>query len=978
MKQRIGKLKNHYYAVYTIIFLILCLVIFSCFWLNGKSFVWVSDDGDGLSQHLNAYIYYGRYLRTIAKNLLVDHTLSVPAFSFSLGFGSDVLTTLQYYVIGDPICLLTVFVPTSFMLYFYQFSILLRLYLAGIAFSQLCFYVQRKGERHFGKTAIIIGAFIYIFCGFSLYAGVRHPYFINPMIYFPWIILGIEKTLDKKKPYVFTLSVFLCAVSNFYFFYMIVILTVLYVVWRLFSKYNRSEIRTAMCSLGKITGYSILGTGMSAVVLVPTIMFITQDARAGSGYTHTLLYTLQDYEKTISGFIGVNSSHDWLHMGYAAIALIAVFLLFMQGREYRNMKVVVIITSLMLLIPIVGRIMNGFSYVSNRWVFAFSLLISYIAVLMWDKLFEISVQEKLRLIACVGTYFLLCMLLSKSRTIDFIFAISVAFVMIALFCVNQMESTRVIRNACIVCVFVNIAGNAFLMYSPQFNDYVSEFVDMDDVYDEFKVTEATAVKKASSEDDFTRYSSSDSEDITLNNTLYSGLHSTQYYWSLSNGNITQFQREMGLSYPQIHNYSTLDSRTALSTLANVNYYVQDDTNKREIPYEFSKVKSTSSYKDISNYLSEKLGNDYDSASLTEQEAEDLTDKYIKTYNIYENREALPFGYTYNNYITRNTYESLTPIQKQEAMLQGVVVEEAQQENEIIPSYTSRSIDFSVDEAEGVQIEGNEFIVKEADGKITLSFKGLEDSENYLYITGLNFEGFSPTEQYTDVEWQLLSDYDKNQEKYKELFWNEPTYTDIEVSSKNTSDKTVTNSFTCLTSYDKWYSDQHDYMVNLYYDELPRQSITICFSTAGRYTFDDLKVLCQPMDSYNEQVSELGIVTMNNVDFHDDNSAYATSEITGSIVLDQTKYLLLTIPYSDGWKAYVDGNEQGLIRANTMFMALKLDAGDHNVVLKYHTPGGTAGVCISIIALCVFLLVCFLSGKHFKNHNEKEKEQVEDL
>ena len=89
---------------------------------------------------------------------------------------------------GDPLNLLSVAVPTRYMAYFYSFLVVLRLYLAGLAFSGYCFYMGRKKN-----LAVLTGALCYVFCGYALFGAIRHPFFLNPMIYFPLILTGVEK-----------------------------------------------------------------------------------------------------------------------------------------------------------------------------------------------------------------------------------------------------------------------------------------------------------------------------------------------------------------------------------------------------------------------------------------------------------------------------------------------------------------------------------------------------------------------------------------------------------------------------------------------------------------------------------------------------------------------------------------------------------------------------------------------------------------
>ena len=84
----------------------IALFLYMRFYLNGKSLIWSHD---GVPQHLNSLAYYGRYLRKILHTLFIEHKLSIPMWDLNIGYGSDILTTLHYYVIGDPLTLLSVF-----------------------------------------------------------------------------------------------------------------------------------------------------------------------------------------------------------------------------------------------------------------------------------------------------------------------------------------------------------------------------------------------------------------------------------------------------------------------------------------------------------------------------------------------------------------------------------------------------------------------------------------------------------------------------------------------------------------------------------------------------------------------------------------------------------------------------------------------------------------------------------------------------
>ena len=109
-----------------------------------------------------------------------------------------------------------------------------------------------------------------------------------------------------------------------------------------------------------------------------------------------------------------------------------------------------------------------------------------------------------------------------------------------------------------------------------------------------------------------------------------------------------------------------------------------------------------------------------------------------------------------------------------------------------------------------------------------------------------------------------------------------------------------------------------------------------------------------MDGYEKRVKALKDDVMTDVDFHNDNNSNSTNEITGKISLKENKILCLTIPYSKDWKAYVDGKEVELLRANTAFSGLALTKGEHKIRLVYHTAGFKLGIIMSAVGVLAFI------------------------
>ena len=60
--------------------------------------------------------------------------------------------------------------------------------------------------------------------------------------------------------------------------------------------------------------------------------------------------------------------------------------------------------------------------------------------------------------------------------------------------------------------------------------------------------------------------------------------------------------------------------------------------------------------------------------------------------------------------------------------------------------------------------------------------------------------------------------------------------------------------------------------------------------------------------------------------------------------------MFAVPYGDGWTATVDGEEAELLNANTMFMALELSPGEHDIQLHYTTPYIKLGLVLTVSGL----------------------------
>lgn len=880
------------YLRYTLWFLVTGAFVFGWFAVSGKSMVWKFD---GVYQHFNTLVYYGKYLRKILHSLFVEHEFCVPMWDMSIGYGADILTTLNYYAIGDPLTLLSVLVPGSLTEYLYAGLIILRFYLAGATFTAYCRYHQNEG------TGVLLGALVYAFSGFALFCGVRHPYFVNPMIYLPLILIGIDKIFRKEKPWLYVIMVAVSAISNFYFFYMIVLMMVIYAVIRYLMIYKKIRIRELLPCLGTFAGWSLLGVGISLPVLLPSAMYVLGTGRMSARNYVPVLYPLAHYAKLLNDFFSVDytmaSSRYYTVMGFAPILLVSLLVLLVRRKKNRELKAGWLILTVLLLIPFAGHMINGFSYVSNRWIWAYGMLLSYILVKMYPEFGKLEKRERMALLV-LGCILLPAgeLILNQYATIHGWIGIGMTMLLV----VNVADPKHIWQKRrttafFLVTTLVSVAANAYFLFSPNQTNYIGDFRDQGAPY-AMLTTKAQnqIVQELKDGDTFYRYDQYGNT-AKENTAMQNRLMGTDFYYSVTNSAVAEFLREMDTSNSMEQMYDGLDGRTILDRLTGVRYYIIKKDQEAYLPYGY-----------------------------TEKVAEN------KKYAVYRTEEELPFGYTYDSVISRETWDSLNVTQKQQAMLQGAYIGNSQGTEKIdkLPEteldFTDVTPEYEITTDGDITISDKKYQVQKKGASITFHYQGIENCETYLVIEGLNYEG-------TATKFSLKINRD-----------------DVE---KKGSVYTYRNSF---------YSGKEDFLYNLGYHSEASSEVTLTFQQKGTYTIEKMYLSEQPVSQLDEQTQARKQDVLENLEIED-------NTIKGNISLDQRKILVLSMAYSKGWKAYVDGQEQPVLQTNGMFCGLELEPGEHQVELRYQTPYLLPGLVIS--GICI--LICVGISMNMRKKNRKQ-------
>lgn len=881
--------RKYCYGVYTLMFLLMCIVAFLPFFTEGKSFVWGAGVEDGLSQHFSALAYYGEALREFFRNLLAGHPKLV-MWDMSLGYGADILSTLNYYAIGDPLNLLYGFVSPKNTETMYNFMIVLRMYLAGITFIM---YARKMKKRSYGT---VIGALVYVFSGFCFRLGLRHPFFINPMIYFPLLCLGIEKIYQRERPYVFIFAVCVSAMSNYYFLYMLTIFAVIY-AWIRFYKYSEeNKIKTFFLTILKFGMYYTLGIAMAAVILLPSVIGFLGNGRYGNGadWKSLIVYPGKYYLLFIENFIGYGNMGSNTNVGYLPIVgIVVLFTLFSQRMKHKKYRAAFIASIIALILPIFGYAFNGFSYANNRWAFALSFIVALLTAEMYPRLFVMSKRQQIGIGAGIIIYTVFCIIVNASgeeilKNKGIMAAcglIAVFYILLLIFQrLGYDTQKRIVRVSMAILLLISVGVHGYYRFDPKGYAYTQEFMDQGQAYRTLKEDNIRMLSKVNDPSVYRVHA----EGYRYKNYgLINHLNTISGYYSITAKCVTDTIKgydTLGMQYAD--KYKGVDQRLGLLSLAGVKYITvahnsqvaKDVSSMGDVPYGVEKLR--------------KKGN----------------------ITLYKNKYALPFAYAYDSYMTEQQYEQLNGIGKEQAMLAQIILNQHPADKEIQHNEQRNGPDIqtiSLPETRISSPKGKKY------ADITVPVE--KDKETYLYFKNLVYHG-------------------KKNGDDKFILTGRKGTKGILVTQNDVQQKIHIQS-----TFNPYYFGRKDYIVKINHQtSKAKEKVRLNFLSPGEYEFDDISLITVPKKDVLARLKERKENSMKQIQ-------YEGNHFRGVYHAKKDQILCVTIPYSKGWKATVNGNRTKIYKANGMFMGIIMKKGTQSVKLDYETPGLKIGAWISLVA-----------------------------
>ena len=931
------------YGEYTILFIFLALCIFGTYLVTGHTFILSKD---ALNQHLPLLAKYREALVSFF------HHPRLNFWSWQMGLGSDTFQVYSYYTIGDIFSYLALLFPAAKITLAYQVINVIRMYCVGLAFVYFAQHFK------FRNSVILMGATTYLVNSFLLYACIAQPFFTTPFIIFPLIVVQIERILQEGSPWPLAGAFTWMLVSNYYLAYVLGIGSFLYLVLRVGTHYRRTlNYGKALLKLAFATITSVL---LSAVLLVPEIIAVTNSTRTGSLFanglkTYPLYYYLFLPKSLING--GQWYFMFWSALGIVSIGFIALVYIFSRPRKYPLLTISLGLALIMLLIPAVGAFFNGMMSASNRWTLLIYLPLAMAVCILAENIPTLDQKTMAVLSWATGIYLIVLIATFFFDNENDIF-MPVIFLIGSLMVIWLIHLNKLAHpyRWLLAITMLNAGVNAMYAAFPYNGDFSSSMLSRGE-YQAITSNRYGNLDQDLKNNSFYRVSTISQNKIidgpNLDNDLTSGLHNIDSYYSLQNKYLGQFNTSLQNNQYQANiPIRQADDRTIMNNFFGVKYlFVQSNgDNATKIPAGYFLDKATDP---VINY---------DEGQPSNPQSKD---EFVPTQTMrYKTNYAFPLLYWQDNYISKKDYQSLSPTEKERVLATGVLVDKQEKlrgmkaaklkthvyplKSELVSNRLNKVNPAKLtytDSEETYQLQLPELQSKKMQQK-------LKGSELHIEFSKIKYTPFSMKEQIAYEQAHLketvLNPGNVINQRYTHYrYWR---YHILNGSPDISFKLNVGSKFGTATieqarqSTLSLFKHVTNSTLNIgYYDGKLPTSLTFQPSKLGTYELK-YRVVAEKLDNnYYREVKTLQRHRLEDVKFK-------RNQVQGTIKTTRPGVLTSSIPYSTGWSVKVNGKKATTLRTNQAFLGVYLPAGTHHVTFSYELPGIKLGALLSLIGL----------------------------
>lgn len=892
--------KQNWIARYTLLYLAIALPLLACLLFFGATLYWGSD---ALLQQYPVM----RYVHDILRELFSGKGFDM--VRLSLGQDLDTIGTLAYYGLTDPLQWPAALFSGIGVEIYYHFLIFLYIYLSGLLFG---IYLRKVGlMRGDDPWLTALAALVFATCGYQTIGIIKNPYYAAGGLYLLVMMTAVERVLRERKWLMMSLSTMLMVFANFYMAFQTSLLAALYCLIRLIARWRESGTRGSLADGLRLLGCYFLGLALSAVVLLPVTYSFLASGRTAEpgGYTASLLhYPWAYYLKLALLFCApYDYAGYWSLQSFSPLALFGAMLLFAPGRERRipldaadrQLRAGFVLLLICLCVPLAGKVFNGFGYVTNRWSYGWAVAVCLVTARGLPELTRPQFRGR-RQLALLG--------------------VAVSVLMLVYACIAPKLPV------------MNGAGNTSTGTGMGFDPRSAA------VWVGSLSLMAAALALLWLDGRLHADPRGATRLLALVGALCCLVYTVGYGFTAAfGGEFSRTGAEADAagrteaaaaelprdSFYRVDAGLVNDNQAGMLGYNGTSYYwsmipswISDTYAGLELPtlrWSFRLYGlNADSYLSALASVRYALRPNSDSASALPLGFEPAGELRGGEVISYENEYALPLGYAFFEVLPEAEYERLDPVRKREALLSAAVLAEG---GEGLPLFEGElpceRLEWTLESSDGLELAQNALRGRKGT-TLTLRFDGAPDAETYLRIVG------------TEV---LRAEDD----------------TDLSIA---TSCEAGLGGMYFIRRDGVFNYDQTGVCHRLGWSAEGMKECSLRIMQDGEIGFDQIELLSIPAQFYRDAVSERKLNAWD--------ARPKGNRVEGRMEMPADGILQISLPWSEGWSATVDGEEAKLLRCGGMYMGLRLGEGEHEIKLNYVTPGLIPGACASLAALLVTL------------------------
>ena len=585
-------------------------------------------------------------------------------WSYTTDLGANIIGSYSFYNIGSPFFWLTLLFPSDAVPYMIAPLLMLKFGCASLAaYTFLRRYVKNQDYA-------VIGGLIYAFSGFGIY-NIFFNHFHEAMITFPFLLAAVDEYVYENRKGAVAIAVFAASLVNYYFFAGQAVFVFIYWCIRMATGSFRMNIREFFRFAFEV----IIGFLCSAIIIIPSILSVLQNSRLNNypnGWGALLYSNEQRYLHIIISFFfppdmpayanfTPDSNAKWSSVaGWLPLFSMVGVLSFYKLKTHKWLRIFIPTLFLMAFVPILNSMFQLFNAAYYaRWFYMLTLMLALATVICLDhEETDFKPALKATFIITFAITALIGLMPSTSTDTNgnsttnyglekypdrFWIWAGIAFVgltaLIIVLCFRKNQ--KVFINAVSICLSVLIVGYSMVLVGTGVvnANYKKDFIKTYAIGNKDKFEELTDIKNVRS--DF--YEAMD------NMGMFWQIPTIQAFQSIVPGSVMDFYKSIGVE-------RSVGSRPKTDV-----YGIRS----------FLSCKYLFDYTKDSKQFENSLGS-------TEMPGWELKETK-NAYKVYENEYYIPYGFTYDEYITEKQFNDCSESNRHLLLLKAMVLTDEQAE-----------------------------------------------------------------------------------------------------------------------------------------------------------------------------------------------------------------------------------------------------------------------------------------------------------